>query len=214
MAQTTDVDRPLIISYLTLRKAVGILGVALPFVVSIGAWILSGAGLKGSISSYYYSVMHDVFVGILWAIGVFLISYKGYTDGDNIAADLGGAFAIGVSLFPTSPEPGPTTVIGGLHFAFAAGFFVTLIYFSGFLFTRSDQDVLPQPKQRRNRVYRLCAWMMSVCIVLILIYKLLPADTAAPFKSLNPIFWLEALAIVAFGVSWLTKGEAITLLND
>ena len=25
----------------------------------------------------------------------------------------------------------------------------------------------------------------------------------------SPLFWLEAVAVVAFGVSWLTKGEAI-----
>jgi len=24
-----------------------------------------------------------------------------------------------------------------------------------------------------------------------------------------PIFWLEGIAVIAFGVSWLTKGEAI-----
>ena len=28
-------------------------------------------------------------------------------------------------------------------------------------------------------------------------------------EQLAPRFWLEAIAIVAFGVSWLTKGEAI-----
>ena len=27
--------------------------------------------------------------------------------------------------------------------------------------------------------------------------------------KLNPVFWLESLAIVAFGVSWFVKGEAI-----
>ena len=30
--------------------------------------------------------------------------------------------------------------------------------------------------------------------------------------SLEPIFWLESVAIVAFGLSWLTKGE--TILKD
>jgi hypothetical protein len=29
---------------------------------------------------------------------------------------------------------------------------------------------------------------------------------------LNPVFWLESLAVEAFGVSWLTKGE--TILKD
>jgi hypothetical protein len=28
-------------------------------------------------------------------------------------------------------------------------------------------------------------------------------------KGYHPVFWLEALAIFAFGTSWSTKGEAI-----
>jgi len=28
-------------------------------------------------------------------------------------------------------------------------------------------------------------------------------------KVYNPLFWLETLAILAFGVSWIVKGEAI-----
>jgi hypothetical protein len=31
-------------------------------------------------------------------------------------------------------------------------------------------------------------------------------------ERLTPVFWLESLAVVAFGVSWLTKGE--TILKD
>ncbi len=36
------------------------------------------------------------------------------------------------------------------------------------------------------------------------------------FESFNPIFWLEAIALWAFGISWLTKGETILidLKND
>jgi hypothetical protein len=30
-----------------------------------------------------------------------------------------------------------------------------------------------------------------------------------PLTAFNPVFWLETIAILAFGVSWLTKGEAI-----
>lgn len=36
---------------------------------------------------------------------------------------------------------------------------------------------------------------------------LLTGDT--PVKRLDPVFRLESLAVVAFGVSWLTKGESI-----
>ena len=38
-----------------------------------------------SISSYYHSVMRDIFVGSLCAVGTFLISYRGYDKRDNRA---------------------------------------------------------------------------------------------------------------------------------
>ena len=39
--------------------------------------------------------------------------------------------------------------------------------------------------------------------------KLLPDPTVCLVKSLDPLFWLESIVIVAFGVSWSVKGEAI-----
>jgi hypothetical protein len=37
----------------------------------------------------------------------------------------------------------------------------------------------------------------------------LPGATALRLVSFRPVYWLEALAILAFGVSRFTKGEAI-----
>jgi len=51
--------------------------------------------------------------------------------------------------------------------------------------------------------------MMSLCIVLIVIYYFLPDVVASAIEGYKPVFWLEATAVVAFGISWLTKGEAI-----
>jgi len=50
---------------------------------------------------------------------------------------------------------------------------------------------------------------MAGCILLIAVYFMLPAGTAASLASLNPVYWLEAIAIIFFGISWITKGEAI-----
>ncbi len=50
---------------------------------------------------------------------------------------------------------------------------------------------------------------MAVCILLMTIYTFLPEPVSASLKSYHPIFWLETTAILSFGVSWLTKGEAI-----
>jgi len=210
---TSKGNESLVMSYLTLRKVIGFMGVGLPFVVSIGAILLFNTGIQRSISAYYYTGMRDVFVGILWAIGFFLLSYNGYAQVDNIAGNLGCVFAIGVAIFPMAPEVGPSEparLIGIAHFAFAALFFLTLIYFSYFLFTRTDPNVTPTPRKlQRNNVYRGCAAVMGLCIILITIFFFLPLQTQISLDSLKPVYWLEATAIVAFGLSWLTKGEAI-----
>ena len=116
----------LVLSYLTLRKAVGIIGFALPFVLAI-----AGPGIQGSISCYYYTDMRNVLVGSLCAIGVFLMSTRGYDLRDEIAGRLACVFAIGVAFFPTSPCDGTKRgVIGYLHISLATLLFLTLAYFS------------------------------------------------------------------------------------
>lgn len=200
----------LVISYLTLRTIIGMLGIALPIVVWAGGRLIFGTGLQDSLSGYYYTGMRDVFVGALWAIGFFLVSYKGYSPVDDAATTLGGLLAVGISLFPTTPaDPSATArVIGVFHAAFAGLFFLTLIYISAFLFTKTDPRKKPaRRKLQRNVLYRICAIVMAGCIVLLALYTFIPG--ARRLASLDPVFWLESVAIVAFGVSWVVKGGFI-----
>jgi hypothetical protein len=62
-------------------------------------------------------------------------------------------------------------------------------------------------KRIRNGVYLACGIIILVCIMLIAASNLLPLD--ASILAVHPTFWLESLAILAFGVSWFVKGEAI-----
>jgi hypothetical protein len=157
--------------------------------------------------------MRDVFVGTLSVIGFFLLSYKGYERSDDIAGDLGCVFAVGVALFPTTPDGTAASgarLIGYVHLAFAALFFLTLIYFSLFLFTKTDPNKSPsRRKLQRNKVYKACGYTMGICILLIAIYSFLPDTMASLLEAYKPVYWLEALAVLAFGISWFTKGEAI-----
>ncbi|MCP3962946.1 MAG: DUF998 domain-containing protein [bacterium] len=205
----------LVISYLALRRVIGILGTLLPFLLFFGALIIFGTGIQDSISAYYHTDMGDVLVGVLFAMGFFLLSYRGYKPVDNKFGNLGFVFALGVALFPTPPEsPSRLDVfIGYAHFAFAGLFFLTLIYFSLCLFTKTHPNRPPTPmKLKRNRVYWACGYTMLLCIVLIVVFYVLPAGVRSIIAAHSPVFWLEAIAIVAFGISWLTKGEA--LLRD
>ena len=211
MSQKSNSNDSLVISYLGLRKAVGVIGLALPFALAIGKILFDGGGLQSSMSAYYHTNTRNLFVGSLCAIAVFLMSYWGYDRKDNIAAKIASIFAIGVAFFPTYPEVGATSadaLAARIHFISAAGFFLTLAFFSLFLFRKSDPKKPPTPqKRKRNLVYMICGLTMLASIALIGVLAMLPWDH--PIKRFKPVFWLESLAVVAFGVSWLTKGEAI-----
>jgi hypothetical protein len=207
--QPTD---SLVLSYLELRKSIGLIGMLLPLIVSIGKILIDSPGILGSISAYYYSLMGGVFVGSLCAIGVFLWAYRGYDMRDVIAGHVAGVAAVGVALFPTAPEGGAASfeqsAVSAAHATFAAIFFLTLAYFTLFLFRKTHTDgVMTQMKRVRNIVYGICGVLILVCISLIAASHFLPADS--PILALHPTFWLESIAIIAFGISWFVKGEAI-----
>ena len=69
-----EANNYLVISYLSLRKAIGFIGLLLPLVLALGNLLLGDAGLETSISLYYYTNMGSVLVGSLCAIGTFLMS--------------------------------------------------------------------------------------------------------------------------------------------
>ncbi|HTP42845.1 MAG TPA: DUF998 domain-containing protein [Nitrospiria bacterium] len=212
LPRNTGNAQSLIISYLTLRKLVGLLGAGLPFIMALGGWLLFRTAIQPSISGYYYTGMRDVLVGILCAIGVFLVSYHGYNPADFIAGKLGGLFAFGIALFPTTPDADASPhdrLIGEAHLTCAALFFLTIACFSLFLFTKTDPDRTPTARKRqRNRIYLICGCVILACLALIAINLMQEGGAIIP-EAVHPVFWLETAANLAFGISWIVKGEAI-----
>jgi hypothetical protein len=203
----------LVISYLGLRKAIGVAGIALPFVLALGRLATDGFGIERSISAYYHTGMRDVFVGGVCAVAFFLMSYRGYERKDDLAGHFACACALGVALFPVAPA-GSATLAGRLHFVFATFLFLTLAYFALALFRRTDPRLGPPTprKLQRNAVYTACGFTVLACIVLIALFELLPEGAAV--HRVAPVFWLESAALLAFGVCWFTKGEAILKDQD
>lgn len=205
---------PLVLSYLALRKAVGIVGFALPFSLGLGGFLLSRQGLQITMSDYYYTGMRNVFVASLCSIGIFLMSTRGYDLSDEITGRLAAIFAVGIALFPTTPSAGVTQrakAIGAIHLSCAALFYLTVALISICLFTKTAAENNPTPqKLRRNMIYRSSGFAILGCLLAILAVELLPNKSS--FEKFAPVFWLESIASTAFGVSWLTKGE--TILKD
>ena len=69
----------LALSQLHLRKGLGILGIALPLMLFLASDLNSDIDLRRSLSAYYYAPhLRDMLVGVLWAIGAFLVFCRGY----------------------------------------------------------------------------------------------------------------------------------------
>jgi TRAP-type C4-dicarboxylate transport system permease small subunit len=216
----TDREKNLIISYLTLRRLIGILGLALPVVVVVGGFMQNGLVIQGSISGYYYTNMRDFFVGLLCLVALFLMSYKGYAKIDDVVAMMSGAFALGTIIFPMSMFSGKVVKVGifliddnisqYLHLTFATLFFLSLSFNSLFLFTRHHPGVMGKAKKQRNVIYRLCGIVMIIAIVFAAVYMIFLTRT--PISKMYPVLILETVALISFGISWLVKGG--TLFKD
>jgi len=196
---------PQVHSYIALRRTVGWIGILLPFVLMAGNRIFfSGRFPMPNVSMYYFTGMHDVFVGSLCAIALFMFFYKGYDKLDNLAGNLAGFFALGIAFFPTSPG-GLDTWTSKVHFMCAGVFFLILAVFSLFLFTRKSPDPTRE-KQARNRIYFICGSVMIISLIAILVFS---AFFEEDHRQSTFVFWAETCALLAFGISWLTKGGAL-----
>jgi len=198
-------DNNQIIPYYTLRVLIGAAGILLPILLVIGKVISENSlQIEYSISDYYdNSTAGDILVGVLFSLAFFLVSYKGYAPIDSIAANLGCAFALGVALCPTTSK---NLFVHYAHFVFAFLLFSVFIFFSIYLFRKSSPHPTKQ-KKNRNKVYLVCGIIMIICIVAIAVFEFL-----VDFKfreKWHPVFWLESLALVSFGFSWITKAEMV-----
>ena len=174
--------------------------------------------VQGSLSAYYYTRMGNYFVGSLCTLAVFFLSYnyrplpKYHLD--NILSDLASVTALGVAFLPTmrdaaTADAGSRT-IGIIHLVNAGTLFALLGVFSFFFFTKTDiPDAMSDRKRVRNTLYRACGVIIAVALVLIVV-----TEWFTPPSSWHTFLALESIAVIAFGVSWLVKGEFLGLLAD
>ena len=209
-------EDPRLISFNALRKTIGWLGILLPVGLLVANLIFDDCHrLQDSISHYYYTVAGGLFVGTLCAVSMFLIAYRGYPgDKDKILTTLAGIFALGIAFFPTNDNSSNSCAVLHLpdnearritHYTCATIFFILLALISFFFFTRSKGNKTKQ-KEKRNTAYRTCGIIIITAIALIAAYGIFGKHLHSIDKY-HPIFWLEWIALLAFGASWLVKGE-------
>jgi hypothetical protein len=91
-----------------------------------------------------------------------------------------------------------------VHLTFAALFFLLLSFNSYFLFTKHGKKIT-EIKLIKNKIYKACGIIMLLSIVCIAVYIWLLKDTF--ITQLKPVLVFESIALCAFGISWLVKGQ-------
>ncbi|MBP5259832.1 MAG: hypothetical protein J6Z12_04275 [Paludibacteraceae bacterium] len=200
-----------------IRNIIGLLGMILPWFCLLGYYVIYRSqslpltdAFPNSMSITYY--VTPVLPMILTAAAIVLITYVGYDWRDRLVTTLSGVCGLLIVLFPCSDSNGvfqaagidrvagyfqtPVAINGYIHNGAAIAFFVLLAVNSFFLFTLGDDQPTPE-KKKRNLVYRICAIGMVLSMIVL----------AVPVDIPHKIFWVEAVALSFFGISWLTKGE-------
>ncbi len=215
MRQVSESTRTLVVSYLSIRRAIGVVGLLLPILLGPFGWLAFRISIQDNLSSYYHTPLRDVFVGAMCAIGVFLFCYRGYDWIESWTANLGCMSALGVALFPLDANSDPlrqNSIVGYIHTLSGAVFFMTLAFYSLYHFPSSAQEkheVAPHEAQR-NTVYRASGIVILLSLVAMGTHLfLLPNDMKESLNHFNFLFWMEWVAVWSFAAAWLTKGRAI-----
>lgn len=211
-----------------IRKLIGILGLALPFLLPI-----SEGEFLSSISHYYYlSFSSILFIIIVACFGLFLISYRGYKldhsekISDDMLTNIGGIAALVVVFFPTYCTGSESTTIhilcetedypllghnntltNTIHLISAGIFIFTMGWMSKYKFTRGRDEA-------NNIIYRICGnivWSAIGLLVLLVIAGFIKDG----FKITKyDVYILETIAVVPFAFSWLIKGKTMVHLKE
>ena len=201
-------DHPRIINHKVLRKGTGIIALLLPFVA---VW-LSGEKELTSVSVSYWTDSGDIFVGSLIAVAFFLAAYNGTSncrkDTEYYLSKCAGFFALVVALIPTNcnlndcaevPEWVSKITFDKAPFIhnFAAIFLFILLFLLISFFARRAKY---KEKLPRSRFYS--AISLGMLIGMPLVYVI-----GHYVNWYNPIYGVEFLGLVLFGMGWLTAGS-------
>jgi hypothetical protein len=222
-----------------LARVVGVIALGMPVVLGLGGYVLGR--FRVALSEYYYEPLGlgDVFVGCLVAIGALLMAYRGWTPKVAQLATLAGIAALVVAFVPMggwAPDALPRacgiTVRDGIcarviflypelgywiHAGAAGVLFAILSFFCLFVFTKVPSAPTGAPgvktpaKRRRNRIYIASGLVIALCALSIAFGDQIAKDW---WQAYNLTFWMEAVILAAFGISWLTQGRALAPLSD
>ncbi|MDA5092691.1 hypothetical protein O2N63_01150 [Aliiroseovarius sp. KMU-50] len=220
---------PDLATMIRLRRAIGSIGLGLPVALLIGTMLVD-MPMENSISEFFFSPLRDVFIAAAAGVGLFLLAYEGYPARDREwltdrrVSGIAGASVLVMAAIPahctrdTCYQPlamfdqliTSAVLQSALHMGAAGIFLISLGVMSQNLFTRCTMPQKTRHKQRRNTCYRMFGWMIYAMVALIGVMKLGFSEIGREWDNAwHFTFWAESLALWAFGLSWLMKGEVL-----
>jgi hypothetical protein len=227
-----DLQKHIYITYITLRVGLFLVALAFPILlIGIGWW--NDIPVQSSMSHYYFAFAPTgselrvfpgrvVFVGLLFALGVALILYKGFTKWENRLLNLAGAAALVAALFPMQAldyckncenNPIPPWV-PWVHPAAGVVVFGCLAVVAVFCTEETLKDLTDADQKKGfQRLYRGIAFLMVVTIALAggmaLYYKL--TDRMIFFLNGRWIFFFEGIGLWMFAAYWLVRSIELSI---
>jgi protein-S-isoprenylcysteine O-methyltransferase Ste14 len=230
-------NKPHSFDYKALRLVTGVVAFALPILTCLLYHWGTGDGLPSSISMTYHTAQcTGIFVGFLFIVFTALFSYIGRDGVETGLSRTAAVAAMFVALFPTDPAPDKRSFLGIMHLASAAVLFGILVYFclvtyrinardkmedepkeqltragffKGFLYViaylKLNQPESAKPA-RRMFVYYVCGFIMCLCMLMILA-TIVSENARAFLDPIRPVFTGEAVALIAFGIAWMTASQ-------
>jgi hypothetical protein len=205
---SADLRRNMMRTYFTLRVGIVLLAFALPLVFLVYSLISFGGLLEGSMSAFYGGVMRDWFVGMLWAIGFFLINYKGFSVLEDWLLNFAGGFAVLTAMTPCNCWGDESLTKSVAHTVFAVSFFICMAAVCLFC-ARDTIPLLPEQtdRDRFTRAY------MTIAVLLAL--SPLAAVATAYFARAGDsrVFFIEWFAVWVFGAYWAVKSAEFKITS-
>lgn len=192
----------------TSKLLVGVIAISLPFLTSYFS-----AQPLDSISASYHEIgwSRDIFVGFLFAIFAFLLSYNGKEPCKSIQMIMSraGAFsALLVALFPCKCID-HKEIIPYVHGIASGVMFLILAAFCVFFILRA-RGKTGKHAQYRVWIYVLCAFVILAAISTVGIDLVLKGAISSSVDRF--MYKAEFAGLFVFGLAWLTASQLLPIL--
>ncbi|WP_293268468.1 DUF998 domain-containing protein [Neptunomonas sp.] len=200
---------PPTIDHHTSRLIVGLIAISLAPLTNI----LSLEVQLDSISASYHEGgwARDIFVGFLFAISAFLLSYNGESKTEAILSKVAAVSALGVALFPCTCGGDHDLLLPSVHYISAAIMFLILAYFCLCFYTKALSKGHSEAKIRAF-IYGVCGALIILSIAVLAIDSM--SDGSISKLTPRLTFVLENIGLTAFGIAWLTASRMFPFITS